>query len=342
MSMPGRSARDLTVAQDPATGDGSSAPAPGAAAAAKILPAGAARRRTSAQGGWRQVGANQAFLIPILIAFVVLFVIPLAQSLWWSFTDFNGYSTETEFIGAANYVTLLTDPSLLAGLTFTLLFAVGTTVGVTVVAIPLAVALNKPFFGRNFARSVFFFPAVPSMLVLGLVWTYILSPLGTGVLNSVLGALAGIGPFPWLGDPTLAQLSVIMVGIWGQAGWHAVLYLAYLQSIPDEYYEVSMIDGASPRQQFWGITLPLLTPAMVISQFLLLTHGLKIFDLPFALTGGGPGFATTTITQSIIVTGVGQGRYGLASALAVIFTVIVAVLALLQLTLMRRLERRYS
>lgn len=285
---------------------------------------------------------NQAFLVPMIIAFVVLFVIPLAQSVYWSFTDFNGYSPESDFIGWANYVELFTDQSLLAGLGFTLLFAIGITVGVTVTAIPLAVALNRPFFGRNFARSVFFFPAVPSMLVLGLVWTYILSPLGTGVLNSVLETIAGIGPFPWLADPALARISVIVVGIWGLAGWHAVLYLAYLQSIPSEYYEVSMIDGATGRQQFWSITLPLLTPAVVISQFLLLTHGLKIFDLPFALTGGGPGFATRTITQSIIVTGVGQGRYGLASALAVVFTVVVAVLAMSQLVLMRQLEKRVT
>ena len=285
---------------------------------------------------------NQAFLVPMIIAFVVLFLIPLAQSVYWSFTDFNGYSTELEFIGLANYVELFTDQSLLAGLSFTLLFAVGITVGVTVLAIPLAVALNRPFFGRNFARSVFFFPAVPSMLVLGLVWSYILSPLGTGVLNSVLGTVANIGPFPWLADPTLAKISVIVVGIWGLAGWHAVLYLAYLQSIPSEYYEVSMIDGATGRQQFWSITLPLLTPAVVISQFLLLTHGLKIFDLPFALTGGGPGFATRTITQSIIVSGVGQGQYGLASALAVVFTVIVAILAMSQLVLMRQLEKRVT
>lgn len=285
---------------------------------------------------------NQAFLVPMIIAFVVLFVIPLAQSVYWSFTDFNGYSPESDFIGWANYVELFTDQSLLAGLGFTLLFAIGITVGVTVIAIPLAVALNRPFFGRNFARSVFFFPAVPSMLVLGLVWTYILSPLGTGALNSVLETVAGVGPFPWLADPALAKISVIVVGIWGLAGWHAVLYLAYLQSIPSEYYEVSMIDGATGQQQFWSITLPLLTPAVVISQFLLLTHGLKIFDLPFALTGGGPGFATRTITQSIIVTGVGQGRYGLASALAVVFTVIVAVLALSQLVLMRQLEKRVT
>jgi raffinose/stachyose/melibiose transport system permease protein len=269
----------------------------------------------------------------------VLFIIPLGQTFYWSLTDFTGYSADVTFVGLENYRVIVSDPSMLAGLSFTLLFAVGTTVLVTVVAIPLAVALNKRFVGRNFARSMFFFPAIPSMAVLGLVWAYILSPLGSGVLNSVLESLFGAGPFPWLSDSTLAQISVILVGVWGSAGWHAVLYLAYLQSIPAEYYEVATIDGASARQQFVHLTLPLLTPGIVVSQFLLMTGGLKVFDLPFTLTGGGPGFATYTITQSIITSGVGQGRYGLASALAVLFTLAVAALSIGQLLISRRIER---
>jgi raffinose/stachyose/melibiose transport system permease protein len=134
-------------------------------------------------------------------------------------------------------------------------------------------------------------------------------------------------------------MSVILVGVWGAAGWHAVLYLAYLQSIPNELYEVATIDGASALKQFRHITLPLLTPGIVVSQFLLMTGGLKVFDLPYTLTNGGPGFATYTITQSIVTSGVGQGRYGLASALAVLFTLAVAVLSIGQLVLSRRVER---
>jgi raffinose/stachyose/melibiose transport system permease protein len=297
------------------------------------------RRRPRFSGGWREASANQLFLVPIAAVFIVLFVIPLGQTFYWSFTDFTGYSADVTFIGLENYRVILSDPSMLAGLSFTLLFAVGTTVLITVIAIPLAVALNKRFVGRNFVRSVFFFPAIPSLAVLGLVWGYILSPLGSGVLNSVLESLFGAGPVPWLSDSTLAQISVILVGVWGGAGWHAVLYLAYLQSIPTEYYEVATIDGASARQQFVHLTLPLLTPGIVVSQFLLMTGGLKVFDLPYTLTSGGPGFATNTITQSIITSGVGQGRYGLASALAVLFTLAVAALSIGQLLISRRIER---
>jgi multiple sugar transport system permease protein/raffinose/stachyose/melibiose transport system permease protein len=296
--------------------------------------------RSGRHGGWRTLTANQLFLVPVAAVFLVLFVIPLGQTAYWSFTDFGGYSAEVNFVGLENYRVLFTDAAMLAGLTFTLLFAVGTTLLVTVIAIPLAVALDRRFFGRNLVRSVFFFPAVPSLAVLGLVWGYILSPLGSGVLNSVLTRLFGAAPVPWLSDADLARGSVIVVAVWSMAGWHAVLYLAYLQSIPGEYYEVATIDGASAMQQFRHITLPLLTPAIVISQFLLMTGGLKVFDLPYTLTKGGPGFATQTITQAIITSGVSQGEYGLASALAVVFTIAVALLSIGQLLLSRRVERR--
>jgi multiple sugar transport system permease protein/raffinose/stachyose/melibiose transport system permease protein len=296
-------------------------------------------RRRPGLTRWRDITATQLFLVPIVVVFIVLFVIPLAKTFYWSLTDFTGYSLNPSFVGLKNYRIILADPSMLAGLTFTLLFTFGTTILITVIAIPLAVMLNQRFFARNAVRSVVFFPAIPSMAILGLVWTYILSPLESGVLNSALGHL-GIGPLPWLADNTLARLSVIVVAVWAGAGWHAILYLAYLQSIPVEYAEVAKIDGASPVRQFFHITLPLLTPAVVVSQFLLITNGLKVYDLPFTLTGGGPGFATRTITQSIITSGVGQGRYGLASALAVMFTIAVGIFALAQIVISRTVERR--
>jgi multiple sugar transport system permease protein/raffinose/stachyose/melibiose transport system permease protein len=300
------------------------------------------RRRRSVEGGWKQIAVNRAFLLPAVVVFVFLFIIPLAQGFYWSLTDFTGYDPDANFVGLANYAEILRDPSMLSSLTFTLLFAIGTTVMVTCLAIPLAVQLNKAFVGRNFVRSLWFFPAVPSMAILGLVWSYILSPLPSGVFNTLLGNWFGIDAVSWLSDDSLARMSVILVGVWAQVGWHAVLYIAYLQAIPEEYYEVAKIDGANSRQQFFNITLPLLTPAMVISSFLLLTSGLKVFELPYTLTNGGPGFATYTITQSLITSGVGQGRYGLASALAVMFTIAVAVVGFSQLKITSIIGRRFS
>jgi len=311
-------------------------------AGSPVVPGAAppARRRGGPQGGWKQVAGYQAFLLPVIAVFVVLFLVPLAQTFYYSFTDFSGYSLDTEFVGLENYGRIVTDPSMLAGLGFTIGFAVAQTAVITALAIPLAVALDRAFAGRSLVRSLMFFPAVPSIAVLGLVWGYILSPLGSGVLNQAVGALTGLGPFPFLSDPWMARGSVVLVAVWSQVGWHAVLYLAYLQSIPSDYYEVATIDGASRGQQFRLITLPLLAPAITISTFLLMTGGLKVYDLPFTLTGGGPGYSTFTLTQSIITSGVAQGEYGRASALAVLFTLAVGAVSLSQLLWSRRIEGR--
>lgn len=281
------------------------------------------------------------FVVPIIIVFVVLYLVPMAQSLYYSFTDYNGYVSSPTFIGIKNYVSIWRDPSMLSALGFTLGYAVLTTVVVTVLAIPLALVLNRRFFGRGFVRSVFFFPAVPSVAILGLVWTFILSPLGSGVINSVIGHL-GIAPIPWLSDETLAQVSVIMVAVWAQTGWHAILYLAYLQSLPGDVFEAAKIDGANRLQEFRMLTLPLLMPAVSVSTLLLLTNGLKVYDLPFTLTKGGPGFATRTLTQSIIENGIAQSDIGKASALSVLFLIAVGLIIVGQLAVSRRLQERYS
>src|SRR5690606_30452898 len=132
-------------------------------------------------------------------------------------------------VGWANYARVFSDSNLLAGLGFTIFFAIASTALITIFAIPLAVILNQRFFGRNFVRSVFFFPAVPSIALLGLVWGFILNPLGSGALNTFLQTVFGLGPFPWLSNSTLAQISVVLVAVWSATGWHAILYLAYLQ-----------------------------------------------------------------------------------------------------------------
>ena len=285
--------------------------------------------------------SSVGFLFPILVIFVVLSLIPLLQTVYYSFTDFNGFQTHPNFVGLDNYRHVFTDPSLLVGLGFTVLFAVSTTVLTTVIAIPLAVALNSKFYGRSFARSLLFFLGVPSLIVLGLVWQYILSPLKTGALNSVLVSM-GLDSIPWLADANLARAAVIFVALWAGVGWHATLYLAYLQAVPKDLYEQAAVDGANGVQQFVHITLPQLVPGIVVSTFLLITNGLKVYDLPYGMTGGGPGYATNTITQSIIVQGISQSQYGLGSALAVLFTIACMVVVLAQQAVATAIARRFA
>ncbi|RSX58521.1 carbohydrate ABC transporter permease [Bifidobacterium samirii] len=282
------------------------------------------------------------FMLPLLAVYIVIVLIPFLQSVVFSLTDYDGYDfANAGFVGLANYRTIFSDPTLLAGLGFTLLYTVATTALVTVIALPLAVTLNRKFFGRNFARSLFFFFSVPSMAVLGLVWQYIFSPLQTGAVNTLLSRF-GIEPVPWLSDPNLARLCVIVIAVWAQVGWHATLYLAYLQAIPADLYEQAAVDGAGRGQQFVHITLPQMVPAMGVSIFMLLTGGLKVYDLPYTLTNGGPGAATTTVTQSIIVTGIGSGRYGVGSALGVVFFLCCVILVVAQQIVTTQIERRLS
>lgn len=295
-----------------------------------------------ASGRIKETLASQAFLIPIVLVFIVLIGVPFGESVYYSFTNWSGLDPNIRFVGFENYARVFTDPSLLSGLGFTLFFAIGTTVLITVVAIPLAVILNQRFFGRRFVRALYFFPSIPSIAILGLVWNFILSPLGSGALNAALKAVLGAGPVPWLANPTLAQISTVVVGVWAATGWHAILYLAYLQAIPGDYYEVARIDGASARQRFFYITLPLLTPAITISTMLLMISGLNVYALPQTLTGGGPGYSTYTITQSIINSGIAQSKYGQASALGVVFMIAVGIVVVAQLRLGRRLERNAS
>ena len=281
------------------------------------------------------------FLLPILAVFVILFLVPLMQTLMFSFTDFNGYSMDMHWVALSNYQKVFSDSSTLQGLGFTVLYAVIVMIGVTALAIPLAVTLNRKFVGCNFVRSVFFFFSVPSLAIMGMVWKYIFSPMKTGVVNSVLSVF-GIDPVPWLSNNTLAKFCVIFIAIWAQIGWHATLYLAFLQAIPADLYEQATVDGASPFQQFIHITLPQLTPGIVTSTFLLMSGGLKVYDLPFTMTKGGPGYSTYTVTQSIIQQGIGQSQYGIGSALAVLFFLATGIVVFVQMGISNLISRRFQ
>ncbi|GAA2751852.1 carbohydrate ABC transporter permease [Amnibacterium kyonggiense] len=293
-------------------------------------------------GGARETLGIRAFLIPIGLVVIVLFGVPFAESVYYSFTDWSGLDPDVRFVGLKNYAAVFTNPALLGGLAFTVLYAVASTALITVFAIPLAVFLNQKLFGTRFARAVFFFPAIPSVAVLGLVWNFILNPLGSGALNTVLHSTLGLDPIPWLANITLAQVCVILVGVWTSTGWHAILYLAYLQSIPTDYYEVAKIDGSNAVQRFFYLTLPLLAPAITISTFLLMNNGLNVYALPQNLTGGGPALATNTITSTILTSGIEQAKYGQASALGVVFMIIIGMILALQLQISRRFERNAS
>lgn len=270
------------------------------------------------------------FIFPALIVYTILVMLPLLQAVGLSFTDWKGITFEgLNFVGLKNYKDVLSDKQILISIKNTIVYAISTPAVITVLAIPLSVVLNSKMKTRNFQRAAFFFPSVPSALILGFLWSYIMSPLDYGLLNRILTKL-GFNPVLWLADPEIAMISVIIVTAWSQLGWHACIYLAQLQGVPADLYEAARIDGANGLQLFFKITIPQLKPAMVTSIMLLMISSLKVFDLPFALTGGEPGYATTMISQVIIERGFVDKMYGRSMASAIIFFVFVAVITVIQ------------
>lgn len=287
---------------------------------------------------WKKELPYILFVLPAFIAYTLVTVYPLVQTLWLSFTNWDGYSMQNlDFVGLENYLNLFNDRGMKDALKNTCLYAVVFPVIVTLFAIPLSLVLNSKMRTRNLQRAVFFFPSVPSAIILGYLWMYLLSPTNTGIINKFLGWFH-IKPVLWLADPQWAMFSIILVGVWSAVGWHACIYLAQLQSIPGEYYEAATIDGAGAWQKFRYITFPMLSSAMTVSVMLLLVNALKIYDLPFALTKGGPGTSTTMISQIIIKVGFVEKNYGKATAMSAVFFVFIMTASIIQLKLMKKRE----
>lgn len=278
------------------------------------------------------------FILPAFLGYTTFTIIPLLSSFKYAFTNWDGFN-RAEFVGFKNFLDLFGDAPMMRALLNTLVYAVSVPVLVTVLSIPLAVLLNGKMKTRNLQRAIFFFPSVPSVLILGYLWSYMLSPTGRGLINTIL-AFFNIDKVLWLGTPVLAMVSIIMVSVWSQVGWHACIYLANLQSIPSSYIEAARIDGASGWAIFRHITFPMLAPSMTISVMLLLTGSLKVFDLPFSLTNGGPGYSTLMVTQIIITRGVTEKLYGKATAMSVVFFFVICICTVIQLSLMKKREEK--
>lgn len=276
------------------------------------------------------------FLAPAIIIYTIITFIPVIRTFIYSFTNFNGLS-QYKFIGLSNYIQAFQTKNVVQSFKNTLIYAVSVPVLVTFLAILLAVILSGKMRSRNIQRAIFFFPSVISSLFVGYIWNFILSASKYGLVNSILTGL-GLEKLPLLSDPESAMVLLILVSVWYNLGWHASIYIANIQTISPEYYEAAEVDGASAWDKFRYITFPMLAPAMTTSVMLLLTGSLKAFDMPFALTGGGPGYSTTMITQTIITEGIGANRVGFASAMAFVFLFTIAVVSTLQTKFMTRRE----
>jgi raffinose/stachyose/melibiose transport system permease protein len=281
------------------------------------------------------------FMVPALLLFAFVVLVPSARGVYYAFTDWDGLDPDFSWVGLRNFTDMLSDGTAVQAVWHTLLIAVAITVIQNGIGLLLALGVNSMIKTRNLLRVLLFAPAVITPIVTAYLWRNLLGP--DGAVNSLLGA-AGLDSWQqdWLGNPRLALWMVVLVVVWQFAGYSMVMFLAGLQSIPREIYEAAAIDGTGALRRFWSVIRPLLAPAFTINLMLSIIGGIKLFDQVYALTGGGPGHATDTISTLIYKEAFTLGEFGYSVALAVVLTVIVAIVSAGQYGALSRNERAAS
>ncbi|MGB3337716.1 MAG: sugar ABC transporter permease [Devosia sp.] len=273
------------------------------------------------------------FFLPAAIIYGVLFLLPTVASLYFSLTRWTLFNST--FIGLDNFAQFFREPFLIKGLINTVIYAVVTLWLKVVLGLLLAVLLTSQIAARGYLRSVVFFPVLVSTVGVGITFTVLMHPT-QGMINEGLALLGIKGP-GWLVNPSLALFSVALVDVWKGVGLATVIYIAGIVAIPKDYYEAARIDGATKFQNFLYITLPLCRPATVTVIILSFIGGLRTFDLIWAMTRGGPGFASDTVA-SVIYKQYQAGFYGLSTAGNVVLFVLIAVLVVPLTMLLNRRE----
>jgi len=281
------------------------------------------------------------FALPAMLLFAFVVLVPSARGIYYAFTDWDGLDPSLSFIGLDNFRQMSRDPDAVQAIRHTLLIAVSITIIQNGVGLLLALGVNTMIRSRNVLRVFLFAPAVITPIVTAYLWRNLLGP--DGAVNSLLSAV-GLSSWQqdWLGDPQLALWSVVGVIVWQFAGYSMVIFLAGLQSVPREIYEAADMDGAGPVRRFWSVTRPLLAPAFTVNLMLSIIGGIKLFDQVYALTNGGPGHATDTISTLIYKDAFTLGEFGYSIALAVVLTIIVAIVSSGQYLVLSRNERAAS
>ncbi|WP_425826246.1 carbohydrate ABC transporter permease [Streptomyces fractus] len=296
-------------------------------------------RKPPAARGRRHHLIGLTFLAPAIVLIGVFTITPFAQSILLSFRNWDGVSPDTPFVGLDNYRMVFEDNAFWASMKNVALFGViGFFVG-NGVALAMATAVNRIKRGRTFFRTVFYLPGVLSVVVVGLIFSFVLNP-SSGILNRLLGD-AGLESLQqnWLGDPAIALPVVAAVFVWLHWGFGFLLFLAGLQDIPAEVYEAADLDGAGPWAKFRSITWPHLAPVTSIVSLLTLLAALQIFGTVQVLTNGGPGAHTMVPTLYIYNEAFTNNRHGTAAAMSVLYGGGLLLLSLLQLALSRRRSR---
>lgn len=274
-------------------------------------------------------------VIPAVLLFAAFHTIPALQGIFYSFTNWNGISLDYDFVGFKNYVSLFKDTVVRDSYIFTFKFAIIATILVNIVSLTVAVGLNAKIKGRNFFRGIYFLPNVLGVLIVGFIFNFFFTNILPGIGESWnIGFLStnilGMEKYAWIG--------ILIVVIWQSSAFNIILYLAGLQTVPTDLYEAASLDGANIWQQFWRITFPMIAPFFTINMVLSMKNFLMVFDQIVAMTDGGPGHATTSISLLIYKGGFEGGEFAFQSANAVIYFILIMLISIFQLRILQRRE----
>ncbi len=286
------------------------------------------KKNRHARTGWLMIA-------PVLLGFILFVVYPIFSVIRDSFTSYNPLSGESAFIGIDNYTRLISDETALTVARNTFIFALLLVPINMILALTLASILNANFAGKTGFRAIFFSPVVVSTVAWTIVWRYILQD--DGPINFGLGQI-GIDGANWLQDGSWPMISVVMVQVFKNVGMNMVFFLAALQGVPDEMYEAAEIDGAKRWSQFRYITLPFISPTILLVSVLTIAGAFQVFAQVLLLTGGGPGLSTTVLAYYIYLTAFKILDLGYASALATVLFIFIMILTVIQW----RLRKKWS
>lgn len=264
---------------------------------------------------------------------------PILQTIYLSFTNLSVLKQTNEFVGLQNYRDMGSDYAVQGSITFTIIYVLASGVLQLMVGMLIALLLNATFSGRGFARTINLIPWAIPTIVAGYVFRWLLDDQ-FGMIPHWVYLVSGERMVTFI-SPTGARLAVILVNVWKDAPFIAIVFLAGLQGIPLDVYDAARVDGANAWQRFWSITMPLVMPLVITMGLFRLIWSLAGFDLVYGLTFGGPGVATSVLALKIFQEGILFFKYGFASALSVVLLILVAIIGMVGLALFRRTEVTY-
>lgn len=288
--------------------------------------AGRRDRRWRFQPAW-------LFAAPSLVILVGFIVYPIVQSFRYSFYNWRIGAETQEWVGLDNYAELLGDERFWNALYVTLIFSVVSVVAQLILGFAAASALQRDTWLNRIVRSVFFFPTIVALAIIGIVWRFMLDP-SIGLIGGVT-ELLGAQPIPWLQDTSLALPAVIAVSVWKNVGFTMIILLAGLKGVPEHLYEAARLDGARGWQLIRHVTLPSIRPTLLFATMIMTINSLQVFDLVYVMTNGGPLFATDTLVTMMFREGFENFNLGYASTIAWVLFAIIMALSAFQLRIFR-------